>query len=166
VCSHCGSQEFAEKPVAVQVQQVAQLVERPIEIVEYQRQSCHCANCGRGTIAAWPESVVPGQDLGVSLQALLVWLGNYGDLAYEKQQELLRELGDIDIGVGTLQATNSRMAWAVSPSVELLREWVKQQPQVHVDESPWPVLGLKEWMWVTTIFRVLPVSRRRYSVSC
>jgi len=32
-------------------------------------------------------------------------------------------------------------------SVASLREWVKQQPQVHVDES-WPVLGLKEWMWV------------------
>src|SRR4028118_1924262 len=28
VCPHCGSLEFVEKPVAVQVQQVAQLVER------------------------------------------------------------------------------------------------------------------------------------------
>jgi len=25
---------------------------------------------------------------------------------------------------------------------------VKKQPQVHVDES-WPVLGLKEWLWVS-----------------
>ncbi len=39
---------------------------------------------------------------------------------------------------------------AVEESVKQLREWVKQQPQVHVDESPWPVLGLKEWLWVTT----------------
>ena len=107
-------------------------------------------------------SIVPSLDLGVSLQALLVWLGNYGHLPYEKQQELLRELGDIDIGVGTLQTTNARMALAVEGSVELLREWVQHQPQVHVDESPWPVLGrsvcggrfprktslLKEWMWV------------------
>lgn len=76
-------------------------------------------------------------------------LGNYGHLSYEKQQELLRELGDIDIGVGTLQATNARMAEAVEGSVDQLREWVKKQPQVHVDESPWPVLGLKEWLWVS-----------------
>ena len=65
-------------------------------------------------------------------------------------QVLLRELGDIDIGVGTLQATNHRMAEAVKESVGSLREWVKQQHQVHLDESPWPVLGLKEWLWVTT----------------
>ena len=81
LCLQCGSQAFAEVPVGVQVQQVAQLVERPIEIVEYQQHSCQCLNCDRGTTAAWPVSIVPGQDLGVSLQALLVWLGNYARMA-------------------------------------------------------------------------------------
>ena len=149
LCSGCGSQAFAEVPVSVQVQQVAQLVERPIEIVEYQQQSCQCAHCGQVHTAVWPESIVPGQDVGVSLQALLVWLGNYGHLPYEKQQELLRELGDIDIGVGTLQATNTRVYEAVEPAVTSLRQWVQDQPHVHVDETPWPVLGVKEWLWVS-----------------
>jgi len=63
----------------------------------------------------------------VSLQALHA-LGNYGHLSYEKQQELLQELGNIDIGVGTLQATNSRMFEAINPSVNQLREWVQMQP--------------------------------------
>ena len=99
VCPHCSSQEFSQQPVAIQVQQVAQLVERPIEVVEYQRHSCECRRCGQTHAAAWPQTIVPGQDLGVSLQALLVWLGNYGHLSYEKQQELLRELGDIEIGL-------------------------------------------------------------------
>ena len=65
-----------------------------------------------------------------------------------KQQELLRELGGIDIGVGTLQATNTRVYEAV-PTVTKLREWVQDQPHVHVDETPWPVLGVKEWLWVS-----------------
>ena len=56
VCPHCGTQEFAAEPVAVQVQQVAQLVERPIEIVEYQRHSCQCAYCGQTQTAPWPSS--------------------------------------------------------------------------------------------------------------
>ncbi len=148
-CPHCGSEAFVEQPVAVQRQQVAQLVECPIEVVEYHRYRCQCAHCGQTSMSDWPASIVPGQDLSVDLQALLVWLGNYGHLSYEKQQELLQELGDINVGVGTLQATNARMAEAVSDSVDSLREWVKQQQYVHVDESPWPVLGLKEWMWVS-----------------
>ena len=71
VCPHCGSLEFNSQPVAVQLQQVAQLVEHPIEIVEYQRHSCKCTHCGQIHAAEWPSSLVPGQDLGVSLQALL-----------------------------------------------------------------------------------------------
>jgi len=138
-CPHCGSHELVEQPVGVQRQQVAQLVANPIEVVEYFRHTCLCAQCEQTHTTAWPASVVPGQDLGVGLQALLVWLGNYGHLSYEKQQELLRELGGIDIGVGTLQATNARIAMAVEDSVEQLRQWVKQQPHLHVDESPWPV---------------------------
>jgi len=149
-CPNCGSMDFIESPVSVQRQQVAQLVAHPIEVVEYQRYTCKCVNCEQLTSAAWPEGIVPGQDLSVRLQALLVWLGNYGHLSYEKQQELLLELGNIEIGVGTLQNTNARMAQAIKSSVDQLRDWVKEQPQVHVDESPWPVLGLKEWLWVTT----------------
>jgi len=64
-------------------------------------------------------------------------------------QFLRWEIGNIDIGVGTLQATNNRVFEAINKSVSQLREWVKQQPHVHVDESPWPVLGLKEWLWVS-----------------
>lgn len=148
LCPKCGSQAFAAVPISVKVQQVAQLVECPIEIVEYQQHRFECIHCGQVHTAAWPESIVPGQDLGVSLQALLVWLGNYGHLPYEKQHELLWSLGNIEIGVGTLQTTNTRVCEAIAPSVSQLREWVQMQPHVHMDESPWPVLGVKEWLWV------------------
>lgn len=83
-CPVCGGHEFVAEPVRVQLQQVAQLVEQPIEVVEYQQHSCECVHCGQIHTASWSESIVPGQDLGVSLQALLVWLGNYGHLSYEK----------------------------------------------------------------------------------
>jgi transposase len=63
------------------------------------------------------------------------------------QQEWLREIGKIEVGIGTLQATTQRLASAVEPSVRELQEWVREQPQVHVDESPWSVKGIKEWLW-------------------
>lgn len=150
-CSLCQSEIFEEEPVKVETQQVAQLVERPIEIVEYHRQYCQCTKCGVVTPASWDSGMIPGQDLGVRLQAFLGWLGNYGHLPYEKQQELLWELGKIEMGVGTLVTTNQRVEGAIKPSIEELSEWVKTtQPNIHVDETPWPVKGLKEWLWVFT----------------
>lgn len=60
--------------------------------------------------ADWSQEIIPGQDLGVRLQALIGWLGNYAHVPYTKIRELLFELGNIDIGEGTLVATNERVA--------------------------------------------------------
>lgn len=146
-CPVCGGSEFEAEPVQRRRHQVARLVEQPIEIVEYEQQHCQC-QCGQLVAAAWPTDVVPGQDLSVGLQSLLVWLGNYGHLSYDKQQELVVELGGPKLGRGTLQATNQRMADAVIQPVDGLWQWARGQQQVHVDETAWPVKGLKEWLWV------------------
>jgi transposase len=148
-CTCCGHTTFVNEPVKIETQQVAQLVERPIEIVEYHRYTCKCQHCENLQTADWSADIVPGQDLGVRLQAFLGWINNYGHLPYEKQQEMLWELGGVEIGVGTLVATNERVEKAIEPSITQLSTWVKQtQPNVHVDETPWPVKGLKEWLWV------------------
>ncbi len=55
-CQSCQNYLFENKPVKVETQQIAQLVERPIEIVEYQRQHCQCAKCGALTAASWPNA--------------------------------------------------------------------------------------------------------------
>ena len=64
-------------------------------------------------------------------------------------RELLFECGGIKSAQGTLVATNERVAQAIEPPVEALATWVKnEQPNVHVDETPWSVKGVKEWLWV------------------
>jgi transposase len=149
VCGCCGQREFSKEPIKIETQQVAQLVNRPIEIVEYQRYTCICSECGETQTADWSPEIVPGQDIGIRLQAFLGWINNYGHLSYEKQQELLWELGEIEIGVGTLVATNERIDSAVAQSIDQLKEWIKKtQPNIHADETPWVVKGVKEWLWI------------------
>ncbi|MBD6621302.1 IS66 family transposase [Komarekiella sp. 'clone 1'] len=148
-CACCGHKAFADAAIKVEKQSVAQLVERPIEVVEYQRQTCVCECCGNIQTASWPDDIIPGQDLGTRLQAFLGWANNYAHMPYEKQQVLLWELGQIEIGLGTLIATNERIQTAIEPSIIELSNWVKQtQPNIHVDETPWSVKGTKEWLWV------------------
>jgi transposase len=149
ICHWCGSRELSEA-ISLQTQQVACLVAKPIEVVEYQMGVCKCLECGGTVRGSLPEGIVPGQDLNINLQALLVWLGNYGHLSYEKQQELVWELGAIDIGTGTLQKTNQRVAEAVKPAIDDLWEWATHRPNVHVDETPWCVMGVKEWLWTAS----------------
>ena len=118
--------------------------------IEYQTRACKCLECGGIVKGKLPEGIVPGQDSNINLQALLVWLGNYGHLSYEKQQELVWELGGIEIGTGTLQKTNQRVAESVKPAIDDLWAWATQRPNVHVDETPWCVMGVKEWLWTAS----------------
>jgi transposase len=148
-CQHCGRGIDQTSVIKTEKQQVAQLVARPIEIVEYHRQHCQCAHCGLVSVEAWDSEMIPGQDLGIKLQGLLGWLGTYAHLPYEKQQELLWELGEIEVGVGTLVTTNQRVQKGIVPSVTQLETWIQEtQPDIHVDETPWTVKGVKEWLWV------------------
>jgi hypothetical protein len=41
----------------------------------------NCQHCGSQVLGVLPEDVVPGLDLGVSLQAMLGWMSPYGHLA-------------------------------------------------------------------------------------
>ncbi|NEN97057.1 MAG: hypothetical protein F6K50_16410 [Moorea sp. SIO3I7] len=41
------------------------------------------------------------------------------------------------------------VAQAIEQPVLELENWVKiEQPNVHVDETPWGVIGVKEWLWL------------------
>lgn len=148
-CSNCGQKLLVVEAVKIETQQVAQLVAKPIEIVEYQRHHIRCNCCQQIAKADWSPLIIPGQDLGIKLQGLLGWLGNYGHLPYEKQQEFLWELGAIKIGVGTLVKTNQRISGAIKKSITELKNWViSSQPPLNIDETPWSVKGVKEWLWV------------------
>ena len=149
ICLNCGSKELSEV-INIRRQQVASLVAKPIEIVEYQTQSCKCLECGAVVRGKPPQGIIPCVDLSVNLQALLVWLGNYGHLSYAKLQELLWELGTIEVGVGTLQKSNQRVAAGVKPAINALWKWAQVQSNVHVDETPWCVMGVKEWLWTAS----------------
>lgn len=144
-CPNCGGQAWTE--IGVSIRQTARLVEQPIEIIEYQQQECQCKHCGAVVWGELPKDVIGEQDLEASLQGMLVWLGNYGHMSYKKQQEWLKEMGLVEIGLGTIAATNERVADSIEAKVEELADWIKDQPQVQVDETPWLVKGVKEWLW-------------------
>ncbi|MGF1600982.1 MAG: IS66 family transposase [Thermosynechococcaceae cyanobacterium] len=147
-CDSCGHGQLSATAERIDSRTIAELALAPIEVVCYQQHHCRCNHCGTLVSAPWPRHIIGKQSLGAKLQSLLVWLGNDGHLSYEKQQEFLAEVGQIEVGLGTLQQTTVRLSQSVSSSVLALGQWVRQQPQAQVDESPWLVKGGKEWMWV------------------
>lgn len=59
------------------IQQVAELVEQPVEIREYRRLLCQCNDCGWPGYSQLPPGVIEGFSYGGRLCSVVGWLG-YG----------------------------------------------------------------------------------------
>ena len=62
VCQCCGSRELSEV-VNIHTQQVASLVAKPIEVIEYQIETCKCLECGAVVQGDLPSGIVPSSRL-------------------------------------------------------------------------------------------------------
>ena len=72
-CPDCGGQvRPADLPPRV-IQQ-AELVERPVEVVEHRAGACRCVRCGKIQYAPLPAEVEQGGLLGPQLTALVAYL--------------------------------------------------------------------------------------------
>jgi transposase len=63
---------------------------------------------------------LPEQDLGISLQAFLGWVNDYAHILYKKQEGMLWESHQIEIGLGILVATNEQTQKVTEPSTSKL----------------------------------------------
>jgi transposase len=79
--------------------------------------------------------------------SLLGWLGHYGHLSYDKLAQFVETLCGWRPSVGTLDSMTTRLGEVLAPVVLQAKVWLKHQPVVYADETPWTVQGVKEWLW-------------------
>ena len=79
-CPVCGRGVTVVEQAPLKVQQVAELVEKPIEIWEYQRPKYQCDECGWEGYGPLPWGVKEGFSYGARLSSIVGWLGYGGNL--------------------------------------------------------------------------------------
>jgi transposase len=149
-CPVCGSGLERDETVPPNRQQIAELVERPVEVWEYERPACACPVCGWHGYAALPLGCREDFSYGALLSSLIGWLGYGGHLSWAKQRDLIATVFGIPISQGSLAKMHRWFCESLYPSYE---HWWKliQQPGVRcVDETSYRIDGVNYWMWVAT----------------
>lgn len=85
-CPACGSDVEQVAGAPKKIQQVAELIEQPVEIREYQRELCQCQSCGWSGYAPLPWGIKEGFSYGGRLSSVVGWLGYGGNLPWQKQE--------------------------------------------------------------------------------
>jgi len=145
---HPGALEPLERLERPKGFQVAELREKPLDIIEYRLYGGRCSICGQIVWAAPPPGVAEGQIFGPRLQATIAHMKGSLHASYSGLQEFCREVLGIGVSRSHLCNTIARVSTALAAPHRQLRDHIPTEPVLNIDESGWKENGAKFWIWI------------------
>ena len=143
--------------------QQAELPEVKAIVTEYQMQKYHCGNCGKNSIANLPLGI-PDSAFGPKLMGLVATLTGVFHLAKREAIDLMYELYDVKIAVGSISNIEEKITLALDPIYQSIHRFVIRSKMCkHFDETGWRDSGKNHFAWIATTAKatVYKIDRNR-----
>ena len=148
-CPYCGSQSIENVGMPEAFQQ-AELPEVHAIITEYLLHKYNCKDCGKKSVADLPTGV-PDSAFGPRLMGLFATLTGTLHLAKREAIQLMKDLYDVDIGLGSAPNIEERVAKALDPVYDRIHSLVIEGAFCkHFDETSWRDSGKRRYAWVAS----------------
>lgn len=149
-CPHCGSNAIELSAQAPEILQQAELPEVQAIVSEYQLLKYDCKACGKDSSGTLPEGI-PDSAFGPKLMGLLAALTGVFHLAKREAIELIKDLYDVDMAVGSVSNIEERVAKALDPVYGRIHVFVIESKTCkHFDETGWRNSGKRHFVWVAS----------------
>jgi transposase len=126
-----------------------QVVELPlpaVRVTEYQMEARRCGQCGKRTRAVLPAGAPHGA-FGPQLTAVVAMLTGRYRLSRREVQQLLADLWDIRLSLGSVTNQEQAESTALAPVVAEVRAAVQQVGLANIDETSWRQEKHRAWLW-------------------
>lgn len=130
---------------------VTQVWELPVirpQITDYVQHTVCCPTCAATVTAPAPLEAATGY--GPRLTALIGHLHGTYHLSYRAVADLLADVADLPIGLGSVVASAERVSTALAPVDAAIHAAVRTAAVVNVDETSWRCASNRAWLWVAT----------------
>ena len=134
-CTQCPIQ--ADCKAAKIVKETRYELDINIEIVTtaHQTIAVHCPQSAATLSGRFPGHIKGTMQYGVNIEALAVSLNTVGMVSVNRTHEILSGVFGIPISTGTISTMVAECAESVAPSVLEIKETVKSEPLIHLDET-------------------------------
>ena len=149
-CPVCGAALERDYSRPIKRNQIAELVNQPVEVWEYERPAYQCPVCGFEGHASLPYGYREDFSYGALLSSLLGWLGYGGHLSWAKQRFLVETILGVPFSQGSLAKMQVWFCESLYPSYGQWWEWIQQSGVRCVDETSYRLDGVNYWMWIAT----------------
>jgi len=146
-CPHCKSVFIQWTGDSEKLQQ-AELPEVKAVITEYELLKYRCFSCRKNSIATLPLGI-PDSVFGSKLMGLLATLTGVFHLAKREAIQLIKELYDVDIGLGSVSNIEERVSQALDPVYQRIHNFIMNSKLCkHFDETGWRDQGKRHYVWL------------------
>ena len=133
-----------------EILQQAELPEIKVTVTEYQLLKYGCETCGKNSVAPLPIGI-PNSAFGPKLMGLMVTLTGVFHLAKREAVQLIKELYDVDMGVGSISNIEERVTEALDPIYQRIHGFVMESKLCkHFDETGWRDRGKRHYVWLAS----------------
>jgi len=148
-CPECGTNDLGEENQEhIKCQQQAELVAKPVEVIEYQLYGRLCPCCNKVQYPELPAGVIPGQVLGPRLLSLCGYMKSTMGVSITELYQFFTEVLQLPVARSTIQATIFRVSDALAPCHEEVLQVLPEQKALNVDETGWKANGKRLWVWL------------------
>jgi transposase len=134
--------------------QVFDLPTVKFEVTEHQAEIKGCPFCGHVTGAQFPGDITRPAQYGSRIKGIITYLSQYQLLPYERISEFLKDVFEIEVSTGTIYNTNKQAYEAAEKPEEAIKDLLKEQPLLHVDETGVCCADATRWMHVVSTDRL------------
>lgn len=115
---------------------------------EYRQYSCHCPNCHREQISAFPLGINAPIQYGSSVEAYICYLSVYQYIPFARLQNLFKQTFSLPLSQGTIANILERAAVKCEGVYQIIKSQIAESQVVGSDETGAKVDGAKWWIWV------------------
>ena len=149
-CPSCDSAAIELCPTTGERWQQAELPEVKALVTEYELLKYRCTECGKNSTASLP-SGIPDSAFGPRLMGLLATLTGVLHVSKREAIQLIKDLYDVDMGVGSVPNIEERVAAALDSIYERIYQFVmKHRFCTYFDETGWRDQGKRHYVWLAT----------------
>jgi transposase len=147
-CLCCKSHDITE--IAAEILQQIELPEVKAIITEFILKKYKCQSCGQNFKTDLPDGI-PYSAFGPKLMGLISILTGVYHLAKREAIQLIKDLYDIDIGLGSIPNIEERVTNSLESVYQRIHNFILNSTLTkHFDETGWRNNGKRHYVWIAT----------------
>ena len=144
-CTCCGADLAGLAQHEVGRHQVLDIPRVPVMVRAVIRYGRYCPECETYQRAGAPPGFETGRVFGPNLEQVVLYLHYAHPLSYQRVQQIVADLYDLKLSVGTLVNLVQRTQTSLQKAATHIHEQLQRAPVIGSDET---VDGLNQWQWV------------------